>query len=60
MKASLVSLFKVRHAKRAVGANKQHLPTVTNRFDDKGVLNDSFHTPESNMKLNECKEVTHA
>ena len=60
MKASLVSLFKIRHAKRAVGADKQHLPAVSYRLNNEGVLNDSFHSPEYNMKLNDCKGVPHA
>jgi hypothetical protein len=55
MNQSLFSLIKIRHAERSVRSNEQNLPAVTDRLNNEGVLDNSFHTHESNTKLNECK-----
>jgi hypothetical protein len=55
MNQSLFSLIKIRNAERSVRLHEQNLPPVTDRLDNKGVLDNSFHTHESNTKLNECK-----
>lgn len=55
MNQSLFSLIKIRNAERSVRLHEQNLPPVTDRLNNEGVLNDSFHNPESNTKLNECK-----
>ena len=60
MNKSLFSLIKIRNAERSVRLHEQNLPTATDRLNNEGVLNDSFHNPESNTKLNECKGVIHA
>lgn len=61
MTESLFTLIKLRNAARRVRANEQHLPSILEGFDDKGVLGacslgDSIgHVPMVQEKLNECK-----
>ena len=61
MTESLFTLIKLRHAERALRADKQHQPSILNGFDDKGVLGatalgeDFCHSPMVQEKLNECK-----
>ncbi len=57
----LALLVKEGGAVRSVGFNKQHLPSVDNRFDDIRVVDSGFlgeylgHAPRVQENLNECK-----
>ena len=61
MNKSLFTLIKLRHAERAIRADKQHQPSILEGFDDEGVLGacalgeSLCHNPMVQKKLNECK-----
>jgi hypothetical protein len=60
MNQSLFALIKIRHAERTLRTDEPNLPAVRDGSNNKGVMDNCFHKPQSNTKLNECKGVIYA